>query len=144
MAHEISRANISAAKLLLGEDLERVMGGADEFITISYDGDLGGVMKGAQGDTMHYGMDVNAFTASLNLLPSSSAVGLVLRKRRETGNAFPFSYSFNDFSLIGIATLINAGDWTGSTTPGARTMTLGISYISGNIDVGIGEVLQVL
>lgn len=140
---EITRASISAAKVLVGVDLERVMGAADEYFTISYDGDLGAVVKGAQGDTMHVGMVVNAFTMALQVIPASSAVGLILRTMRQSGNAFPISISFNDFSLKGLATVVNAGDWTASATPGARTMTLGISYISGNIDAGIGEVVQV-
>lgn len=141
---EITRASISAAKVLVGVDLERVMGAADEYFTISYDGDLGAVVKGAQGDTMHVGMTVNAFTMALQVMPASSAVRLILRTVRQTGNAFPISISFNDFSLKGIATLINAGDWQATATPGARSMTLGISYISGNVDAGIGEVLQVV
>lgn len=141
---EITRASISAAKVLVGVDLERVMGAADEYFTISYDGDIGAVVRGAQGDTMHVGMTVNAFTMSLQLIPAGSAVGLLLRTARQTGNAFAISVSFNDFSLKGIATIINAGEWAASATPGTRTMTLGISYISGNIDAGIGELLQVV
>lgn len=140
---EITRASISAAKLFIGVDQERVMGAADEFITISYDGDLGAVVKGAQGDSMHVGMTVNVFTGTVNVIPASSAVKLFLKTVRQSGNAFPFAFSFNDFSLNGICTLINAGEWTASTTPANRTMTLAISYVSGNIDVGIGEVLQV-
>lgn len=141
---EITKASIAAAKVLVGVDLERVMGAADEYFTISYDGDVGALVKGAQGDTMHVGMVVNAYTMSLQVMPASSAVGLLLRTMRQTGNAFAISISFNDFSLKGIATVINAGDWTASATPGARTMTLGISYISGNVDTGIGAVVQVV
>lgn len=141
---EITRASISAAKVLVGVDLERVMGAADEYFVIGYDGDLGAVVKGAQGDSMHVGMTVNVYTMSLQLIPASSAVGLLLRTVNQTGNAFPISVSFNDFSLTGVATLINAGEWQASTTPGTRTMTLSISKISGNTETGIGEVLQVL
>lgn len=140
---EITRASIAAAKVLVGIDQERVMGAADEYFTIGYDGDLGAVVKGAQGDTMHVDMIVNAFTMSLQVLPASSAVGLLLRTKQQTGNTFPISISFNDFSFKGIATVVNAGDWTASTTPGTRTMTLGLSYISGNVLAGIGEVVQV-
>jgi hypothetical protein len=144
MSNEITRASISAAKIFVGVDMERVMGAADEYFSVETDGDIGAVVKGAQGDTMHVGMTVNAYTMSLQLIPASSAVGLLLRTARQTGNAFPIAASFNDFSLNGIATVINIGAWTASATPGTRTMTLGISKITGNTETGIGEVLQVV
>lgn len=140
---EIVRASVSAAKIFVGPELKRVMGAADEYFSIEYAGDLGAVVQGAQGDSMHVGMDVNTFTMPIQVLPASSAVATILEARALTGNMFPIKVNFNDFSFVGWATLINAGAWTATTTPGARTMTLGLTYVSGNIGVGIGSIVQI-
>ena len=139
---EITSANLNAARILIGPKKTRVLGAAEDFWSLEFMGDVGALLAGLQGDTMHVIRQNNAFTLNLNLMPASSAVRTVLNQWA-TGIPFGIAIDFNDFNFVGIATLINAGAWAANGTPAPRAMTLGLSYISGNLQSGIGRVENV-
>jgi hypothetical protein len=139
---EITSANLNAARILIGAKKTRVLGAAEDFWALEFMGDVGALLSGLQGDTMHVIRTNNAFMLNLNLMPASSAIGTVL-KQWSTGIPFGIAIDFNDFNFVGIASLINPGAWAANATPAPRALTLGLSYISGNLISGIGEVVSV-
>ena len=139
---EITSANLNAARVLIGPKKTRVLGAAEDFWSLEFMGDIGALLSGVQGDTMHVIRMNNAFTFNLNVMPASSAVRTVLTQWA-TGIPFAIAIDFNDFSFNGIASLINAGAWAANGTTAPRALQMGLSYISGNLLAGIGEVVNV-
>jgi hypothetical protein len=139
---EITSANLNAAKVLMGAKKTRLLGAAEDFWTLGFMGDVGSIMKGLQGDSMHVINPNNTFEFTLNLMPASAAVGVVLRLWN-TGLTWPIAITYNDFSFNGICSAINLGSWAAGASPAPRTMTFGLSYISGNLLAGIGSVENV-
>lgn len=142
MANEITSANLNAAKVLMGAKKTRLLGAAEDFWTLGFQGDVGALLKGLQGDTMHVVNPNNAFEFTLNLMPASAAVGVVL-SLWDLGIPWPIAITYNDFSFNGICSAINLGAWAATATPAPRTMTFGLSYRSGNLKAGIGSIMSV-
>jgi hypothetical protein len=136
---EITSANLNAAKVLMGPKKTRLKGAAEDFWTLGFQGDVGALLKGLQGDTMHVINPNNAFDFSLNLMPASAAVGVVL-SLWDLGLPWAIAITYNAFTFNGVCSMINAGEWAATASPGPRTMTFGLSYVSGNLKAGIGSV----
>ena len=135
---EINQVILNAAKFLVGPKLERLRGAADDYFTISRASDVGAIMGGIQGDVMLSSRDQNAYTASITMMQSSSAVRTLL-DLQALGVAFPVAVEFNDFTFNGWAVVVNTGDVAASLGTTTRTITLGMAYQSGNVNSGVGK-----
>lgn len=133
-----TQAQLNAAKFLVGANKKRLKGAAEDFFTIAQMGDTGTVIQGCQGDTMLVSNVNNAYTATITVQQASPAVGDLLSL---IGAAFPVAISFNDFSFIGFAVVTNPGEWVAGLATSSRTITLGMTYVSGNITSGVGSSL---
>ena len=137
---ERTKALLNNAKFFVGSKLTRLRGAADDYFTISKASDVGSSIGGIQGDTMHIARVQNLYTATLTLISASKAVGVLLALQ---GNSFPVKVQFNDFELVGSGIITNVGDWVASLTGTTRNISMNVSYISGNVLTGVGELDEV-
>ena len=138
---QISFAQLNASKILIGPKRIKVMGATDDNWVISMMGDMGGVVPGIDGDSYHFGAKKTVFEFTLNVFPTSTAIGEIL-KLAFLRNMFEFTAEMNDFSFNGWMTVINPGEWSASASSQSRAFTAGLTYVSGNIFTGVGEVVQ--
>ncbi len=139
---QITVAQLNAAKIFVGADLDRLEGAAEDFFSIELGSDVGSAVDGIHGDVMLIVRQQNRYNASITLIPASDAVKKLLRLTA-LGVEFLFKCSFNDFNFTGVAIVQNPGAWVASLASGPRVMTLILVRQSGNVETGIGRLAAV-
>jgi len=136
----ITRVLLNAAKVLIGSKLVSLRGAADDFFTLGKSGDVGGGIKGVQGDVALFDSENNLWIQTFTLIQSSAAIGTILRVKA-TERTFPIAVEYNDFTFNGFGVVQNEGEVAASLGTMTRTIVLALAYQSGNVTTGIGETL---
>lgn len=139
----ITEINLTDAKIYVGAQMKLLDGFGEEKFSCVPAADRGSLVSGVDGDTMHMIRNNRAWTLTLTLLIASPAVSVVLGLQ-SLGVVFPIKIEYGDWNLVGVANVINEGDVAAGLGTTTRTITLGVSKISGDTDVAPGRVVQVL
>lgn len=134
---------LTDALVLAGPAYEQVQGYGDDKFTCGRVGDVGAFLSGIDGDTVHILRKQNGWMISWTFLTAAGGIGL-LERLHSTLGVFPIKVSYGQWNLVGVCNMLNMGEVAASLGNTARTMTAGISKISGNTDVSPGYVIQVL
>lgn len=122
---------LTDALVLAGPQFEQVEGYGDDKFTFGRVGDVGAMLSGIDGDTVHILRQQNGWILSFTFFTAASGIGL-LERLHETLGIFPVKVSYGLFSVTGVANMLNMGEVTASLGNNTRTMTAGVSKISGN------------
>jgi hypothetical protein len=143
MPAEIKEARLVDAKIFVGPQLERLRGAGDgDYFSIALGGDTGSAVSGVQGDVMLVQRLQNLYVATHTFIGASRAVAAIL-EQYETGVAFLYKASYNDFTITAWANVGSVGEWVASAGTLSRTMVLNLAKISGNTAASVGRTLQV-
>ena len=131
---------LADASVRVGPQFIQVQGyGDSDKFSVGPASDVGAFTSGIDGDTLHTIRRTNGWMLTLTLLQGSAGVTL-LNGLHTTLGVFDVSITYGLFSLTGVMNMINAGEMAASLGTQTRTMTFGISKISGNTDAAPGEI----
>lgn len=139
----IYSTRINDANVRIGPQFERLDGYADDKFTLAPFTDVGAFMSGVDGDTLHTIRASNGWLFTITALQASLAVAR-LNFYHTTMGVFPFAVTYGNFTLNGVMSMINLGEVAASLGTMTRTMTGGVSKITGNTDAAPGQIIQVL
>lgn len=138
----IYSARINDAAVRIGPQFERLDGFADDKFTLAPFTDVGAFMSGVDGDTLHTIRASNGWLFTITALQASLAVAR-LNFYHSTLGIFPIAITYGNFSLNGVMNMISLGEVAASLGTQTRTMTGGVSKITGNTDAAPGEIVHV-
>ena len=123
---------LTDALVLAGPQFEPVEGYGDDKFTFGRVGDVGAMLSGIDGDTVHILRKQNGWVLTFTFFTAAAGIGL-LERLHETLGIFPIKVSYGLFNAQGVASMLNMGEVTASLGNNTRTMTCGVSRVSGNI-----------
>lgn len=138
---QITMGALNTARIFMGAEKSLIRGQAEDFFTISPDGDRGGKTNGIGGDVAIWSRKNNGYTMTVTVFQESSAVDTILGLG-ETDAPIPIAVNYGRFSFIGVAVIQNEGEWVAGVGGRTRTITLGLARQSGNKNAGVGTVFQ--
>ncbi len=131
------------ATVRVGPQFLRLQGyGDSDKFSIGPATDVGAFMSGIDGDTLHTQRASSGWNFTVTLLQGAAGVTL-LNTLHSTLGVFDVNIVFGLFNLTGVMNMINAGEMAASLGTQTRTMTFGVSKISGNTDAAPGEILYI-
>lgn len=139
----IYNLRLTDALVQVGPTFAQLQGFGDDMFTLAPSSDVGLAMGGVQGDTMHVQRLQNLWTFTITTLVASSAITL-LSTLHETLGLFPFKCSYGDFNLQGFMSMTNLGEMAAGLGATTRTMTGGVSKVSGNTLSSPGTLIQII
>lgn len=139
----ISNIRLVDALVQVGPAKEQLTGWGDDMFTLAPLTDLGVILGGVQGDTMHVQRIQNAWTFSATFFTAGPGITL-LNRLASTLGVFDFSCVYGAFSLVGFASMISPGELAAGLSANNRTISLGVSKVSGDTDAAPGNILQII
>jgi hypothetical protein len=139
----IHNIRLQDANVRVGPTFIKLDGYGDDKFTLAPFTDVGAFQTGIDGDTMHVQRAQNGWLFTGTFIQSSQAITTLLNLHQTLG-VFQIAVTYGAFNLTGWMNMINLGDLAASLSTLTRTMTGGVSKVSGTTDVAPGQVLQIL
>lgn len=133
---------LTDATVRVGPQLLRLEGFGDDKFTLAPFTDVGSFMSGVDGDTLHVTHASNGWLFTVTMLQGATGVTL-LNTLHSTLGIFPIAVTYGLFSLTGVMNMISLGEVAASRGTTTRTMTAGVSKVTGNTDAAPGQLVPV-